>query len=407
MRAQSSIEALMLFASAALIVTLFMLYFGTQIASHAEEREFESLRDITDTIRQEVQLARQAGPGYARTIELPGRGGDKVLIFHLEYPPGAGGHTEMTVRFDPPIRDTIEASEVLGEGVFGTFSGGRNTIRTYPAGIIVTPDADVYKELLDANRVTRPFVDAAFAHLSGPVMLKDRIECAYAIANEWALDDPHMGLASSDYDLHVGWNVETDSSSECYARSYGYGERVFLEDHSGFPVSFPKGANLSCSIAFTREPGFAICPHSPDTVRVVESNTVRIINSPPQVAVEDWLVREGEDTISNTTTWYITFNISLSDADADDDSFNVSLVRDGTNALFLDCVSPCRYTAVDEGDEITFRTELEVPWPRDGRCEDVNRLSFRLRAIEYDAEPLASTLTPMTFGRLPCPGDGD
>ena len=394
MRGQSSFEAIALFASAALILTVFMLYFGTQIATKAEEREFESLRDLAGTIRQEILLARQAGPGYERTLFLPEHSPSKRIVFTVEYPPGPGA-TELLVRFEPPLRDTLEASEVLGEGVYGMFSSGTNTVRTYPGGIIVEPDADTVRELIGEGAYSDPFVEfkpeIAFAHIDATsVRLTDTIECGYGVSNLWAKTDG----GAADY-VDIAWITSADGSpDECETMTVTYGDPAILDLGSGLDLT--KGRNLSCAAAYASgSSGGALCDELYSSPRrVARSNNASIVNSPPRIDIVDTGdVRLGvDDTETRRTTWTgLSVGFVIHDIDPSDDTFNASLIKDGTNAVYLEC-DPCAWNSVNEGANVAANIDVTIPWPAGGSCSDIKRLTFKLRAIEADGSSELYTL---------------
>ena len=397
-------EAISLFAAATLILTIFMMYFGTQIATHAEEREFESLRDLSGTIRQEILLARQAGPGYERTLIIPSPGSEKRVIFTVEYPP-VPGFTELTVRFEPPISDALEASEVLGEGVYGYFSSGTNTIRTHPGGIIVEPDPGAIQDLLDDGLIQPLTPEIAFAHLnSDTVRLIDPIECEYGVANDWAHDN-----TKPEY-IDIAWISREGLDEQCFSDTIDYGDRaMFNPSLAGIDLS--KGRNLSCAARYRQDSAPPLCTdlvnHNYNGPRIARSSEALIVNSPPEIAVHTIPPVTGTDDLDarNTTWTNIAVRFNVTDSDSSDDKFNVSLVKDGTNANYIEC-TPCVWNQIDKDDDQTMRISLTVPWPEGEHagCDDINRLSFKLRAIEADSTSELYTLKAVDISdELRCP----
>ena len=390
MRAQTSLEAIALFAFATLILTLFMLYFGTQIASQAEEREFESLRDLSGMIRQEILLARQAGPGYERTLIIPRPGSNREVIFTIEYPPGPGS-TEMTVRFEPALNEALEAVEVLGEGVYGYFSMGTNTIRTQEGGIIVEPDPSVMSDLFNEGIIDDwPTPEIAFAHLSADtVRLIDTIECEYGVSNHWAHNE------DAAQHLDIAWISRDESDEQCYEEEIEYGDRAFLDSNWG---ELLKGRNLSCAARYRQGSATTLCGVLDGSghdggIRVARSSEALIINSPPIITVRSKHALSGVPGPDADNTIWENINVEfiVNDIDQEDTHFNVSLVKDGTNANFIECIE-CAWDGLAKGDTVTARFDLTVPWPAGGGCNDINRLSFRLRAIEADSTSELYTL---------------
>jgi len=91
-----------------------------------------------------------------------------------------------------------------------------------------------------------------------------------------------------------------------------------------------------------------------------------------------------DDPDTSSTSWSnIPIKFEVSDDDHSDQQFNVTLIKDGTNANYIECVSACELSGVDTTPQ-TMRISLTVPWPEGGGCSDINRLSFKLSAIEAD-----------------------
>jgi hypothetical protein len=399
MRAQSSLEAIALFASATLILTIFMMYFGAQISEKAEQREFESLRDLADTIRQEVLLARQAGPGYERTLIIPSPGSEKRVVFTIEYPPGPGV-TELTVRFDPPLNDAIEASEILGEGVYGYFTSGTNTIETHPGGIIVEPDPVVIQELRDGLAgFEPPTPEIAFAYLgSDTVRITDEIECEYGVAN----------ADGSSGDVDIAWISRDGFDEDCTNMTISSDSRAILTTTS----SMIKGHNLSCAARYHDSRSQPLCFDlflNYDGPRIARSSEALIVNSPPRIEVDSVpTVMGDDDPDTSSTSWSdIPIKFAVSDDDHSDQQFNITLIKDGTNANYIECGSACELSLIDSSSQ-TMRILLTVPWPEgeSAGCSDINRLSFKLSAIEADGtSELYTVKTVDATDALRCQGD--
>lgn len=429
-RAQTSFEAISLFALATLILSIFMIYFGGQVSTKANQREYQSLRDIAGTLQQEVAIARQAGPGYARTLTLPDQNGGKNLTITVLSSQNLSQSSEVVVKFDPPITAGLEATQLLGPRVYGTFAGGVNWIRTYPGGIIVQPNL-TYDNAKHMNNPPQPSI--AFAHI--PVSTAHRstaLACQWGLANLWAED-----TQLSSYVI-VYWNDTTRTGVQ---RACAYQvEAVAPRDLTGTATvawtdlgpEFVKGTNVTCSAQFINATHLPTAiGYVPDCAQVhatlqgtlgrdpptAVSESVPIENSLPNLTIEPASTSSYQMGATvpgqNETTWPdLRFNYTVSDADPGDTRFNITLVKDGTNAPFIQCLDQygnplptCTVSVLTGTHE--FRINATIPWPAQGSCSSVDRLTFKLRAIENDSSEGLYTLKPVDLtNQLGCPTSG-
>lgn len=413
---------------ATLILSIFMIYFGGRLSGQANEREFQSLKDVAGTLQREISIARQAGPGYERTLVLPDQNGGKNLTITVLSSPNASTSSEVIVKFDPPITPGLEASQVLGPSVYGTLAGGVNWIRTYAGGIIVEPNL-TYQ---DAQRMQpRPVPEAAFAYLPPEsVERRNPVSCQYEIANAWAT----APSATHRYAL-VFWNATApDGARNCTYQVVDAGQPA-VENLAHLGPVFGKGSNLTCSVAFvnsssqdvrtilntpgglssTSSCGYAVAkmrhPIQVSPMFVV-SSSVPIVNSPPNltvtVGVSQTATAPGINIVSqNLTNWTsLSFAYTVSDADPSDKHFNITIIKDGTNAAYIRCGSGnpnCRFDRVSPGTH-TVHISAAIPWPSGGSCTAIRRLTFKLRGIESNSSEGLYTLEPVDLtSELVCP----
>ncbi len=354
-KAQVSMEVMSLGAIMTLALVIATVIFVNQYYDVSKNKEEETLNLLSEKIKSELELAKNAEPGYYRSFNIPDKINGKDVKVEV-YVSKEGNFSEVRVKFDPPISEYIESTALIGEAVFGSVNAGENKIIKNEEGVIIIP------EVLPENVKTNiSYVKITTNNTEGILKLQDGIKCDFYVENY----NPE-----ENYFFKTRYFLTLPNEEKLYSELYnvnvnteGYPEEEY-KNLSIFSLesqeynTIPEGSNVSCIVIMEKQ----------DNIEEFESqNFLTLQDTLPEIIV----LEQRADSITDIMNAKVTLTLKVTDVDEYDNVFLIDFI-----SSYLDCNNETRMMDFDKctGNEINKNIERTFYLPLNTKLEGFNSL---------------------------------
>ncbi len=354
-KAQVSMEVMSLGAIMTLALVIATVIFVNQYYDVSKNKELETLNLVSQKIKSELELAKNAEPGYYRSFNIPDKINGKEVKVEV-YVSKEGNFSEVRVKFDPPISEYIESTALVGEAVFGSVNAGENKIIKNEEGVIIIP------EVLPENVKTNiSYVKITTNNTEGILKLQDGIKCDFYVENY----NPE-----ENYVFKTRYFLTLPNEEKLYSELYnvninteGYPEEEY-KNLSIFSLesqeynTIPEGSNVSCIVIMEKQ----------DNIEEFESqNFLTLQDTLPEIIV----LEQRADNLNDMMNAKVKLTLKVTDVDEYDNTFLIDFI-----SSYLDCNNETRMTDFDKctGNEINKNVERTFYLPLNTKLEGFNSL---------------------------------
>ena len=326
-KAQVSMEVMTLGAIMTLVLVIATVIFVNQYYDVSKQKELETLNLVSQKIKSELELAKNAEPGYYRSFVIPDKIDGKEVKVEV-YVSKEGNFSEVRVKFDPPISEYIESTALIGEAVFGSVNTGENKIQKNEEGVIIIPET-----LPENAKMNVSYVKIVSNNTQGILQLKDGVFCDFFVENYNVDKNPIFKIT---YTLtlpndKVIYYQDRDVTS---VDTNGYPVKRYISlnnfDLDSVPYdNIPEGSNVSCKVTMTLEGNY----------ETFESqNKLTLTDTLPKITVlegyyESKSFESMGDNPMSFNKYYAYIKLNISDLDVLDENFTIDFI----NSKYLDC----------------------------------------------------------------------
>ncbi len=353
-KAQVSMEVMTLGAIMTLALVIATVIFVNQYYDVSKKKEVETLNLVSQKIKSELELAKNAEPGYYRSFNIPSKINGKEVKVEL-YVSKEGNFSEVRLKFDPPISEYIESTAIIGEAVFGSVNAGENKIMKNEEGVIIIP-----KVLPENVKMNVSYVKIKTNNTKRILTLKDGFKCDFFIENY----DPNKDLqAKTEYKAEIPseegtqniilsstpTNIKIDTNG--YPKENYHDFSIFNLDNTIYNT-LPEGSNISCKVTITE---------SGKTENYTSENKLTLQDTITEIKV----LEARSDDITDPMNSKAIITINASDIDYYDNTFKVDFI-----SSYLDCnnntrikeggFNSCTNNDINNNEKKTFKLPLNI-----------------------------------------------
>ncbi len=325
-KAQVSMEVMTLGAIMTLVLVIATVIFVNQYYDVSKQKELETLNLVSQKIKSELELAKNAEPGYYRSFIIPDKINGKEVKVEV-YVSKEGNFSEVRVKFDPPISEYIESTALIGEAVFGSVNTGENKIQKNEEGVIIIPET-----LPENAKMNVSYVKIISNNTQGILQLKDGVFCDFFVENYNSSKNPYFNIL---YTLTLPnneiINYEDQNNIQIDNNGYPIKNYASLNNFNLDLVPYnniPEGSNLSCKVTMYLEGNL-------ETFN--SQNKLTLTDTLPEIIVLESYYDSGffESINMNSSfnKYYAYIKLNISDIDVLDENFTIDFI----NSKYLDC----------------------------------------------------------------------
>ncbi len=326
-KAQVSMEVMTLGAIMTLVLVIATVIFVNQYYDVSKQKELETLNLVSQKIKSELELAKNAEPGYYRSFVIPDKIDGKEVKVEV-YVSKEGNFSEVRVKFDPPISEYIESTALIGEAVFGSVNTGENKIQKNEEGVIIIPET-----LPENAKMNISYVKIISNNTQGILQLKDGVFCDFFVENYNSSKNANFNIL---YTLTLPnneiINYEDQNIIEIDNNGYPIKNYISLNNFNLDSVPYdniPEGSNVSCKVTMNVEGNY----------ETFESqNKLTLTDTLPKITVLEgyYKSKSFESMVDNPmhfNKYYAYRKLNISDLDLLDEDFTIDFI----NSKYLDC----------------------------------------------------------------------